>query len=95
LALLALALSSFAASGAGTKQAETVDYGKAVRRLEQVARSELERRIVAGFSIVLVDDPCIVYAWGFGFAEDWRSNSTRTARFSPSAIPWERAGVTV
>jgi CubicO group peptidase (beta-lactamase class C family) len=62
-------LSSFAAAERAGKRAR---YGEAIHRLEQVARSELERKIVTGFSLVLVDEEGTVYANGFGYADKER-----------------------
>jgi len=68
-AALIFVVSSFAAAGAAE---DGVRYGEAIRRLEQVAQSELERGIVAGFSMALVDDQRVVYARGFGYADRHR-----------------------
>ena len=65
-AALVFILSSSARTEA---EGERAGYGEAIHRLEQIARSELQRRIVTGFSLALVDDQRIVYSKGFGYAD--------------------------
>ncbi|OHB67363.1 MAG: hypothetical protein A2V70_06515 [Planctomycetes bacterium RBG_13_63_9] len=59
--------------------AKDVDYGPAIARLEQVVQEELQRGILAGAAIALVDDQRIVLAKGFGLA-DKRRNVPATAQ---------------
>lgn len=55
-----------------------LDYREGIQRLEEVAESELQRKIVTGFSIALVDDQRIVYANGFGLADKQRRTLARS-----------------
>jgi CubicO group peptidase (beta-lactamase class C family) len=45
------------------------DYADAIQRLQAVVKDELDRGIVPGVSIALVDDQKTVYARGFGIAD--------------------------
>jgi serine beta-lactamase-like protein LACTB len=52
--------------------APETDYRDAVRRYEQVIREELQRGLISGVSIALVDDQRVVCAGGFGRADKAR-----------------------
>ncbi len=71
-ALLSGLLSSAISEAQENAPSKPGNYGDAIQRLAQVAESELDRKLVAGFSIVLVDDQRVVYARGFGVADKQR-----------------------
>jgi CubicO group peptidase (beta-lactamase class C family) len=48
------------------------EYKTAIHAFEQTIRAELDRGIISGVSVALVDDQQIVYANGFGFADKAR-----------------------
>ncbi len=50
------------------KQPEEVDYSDAIARLAQIVDSELQRGILSGTAVALVDDQRIVCTRGFGHA---------------------------
>lgn len=52
--------------------AAEVDYGPAIDRLRAIVKAELDREILGGVAIALVDDQEIVFAEGFGYADKRR-----------------------
>lgn len=52
--------------------AKPADYRHAICRLEQTVKAELQRGIIAGVAVALVDDQRIVLAEGFGLADKRR-----------------------
>lgn len=63
--------------GAGLTHAQDaagpVDYASLTGRIDQIADEELDRGILRGFSIALVDDQRVVFAKGYGLADVKRS----------------------
>ena len=74
------------ATVAGSKAAE-VDYAQTVAQLERLVDAELERGILTGVSIALVDDQRIVFSDGFGFADEKaRRPATRETVYRAGSI---------
>lgn len=55
------------------KQAQKVDYSDASERLARIVDAELQRGILSGAAVALVDDQRIVLARGFGLADKRRN----------------------
>ena len=71
--VFATGIASQAADGIPQKkQPEEVDYSDAIDRLGQIVDSELQRGILSGTAVALVDDQRIVSARGFGHADSKR-----------------------
>lgn len=80
LVLVLGALAGLAAFvGCPPTQEDTI-YSSAIEQLEQFINEELERGLIPGLSIALVDDQEIVWAQGFGLAdrEDWVAADAQT-----------------
>ncbi|NLE38822.1 MAG: beta-lactamase family protein [Pirellulaceae bacterium] len=73
LILAVLAIDGFAQSGdrLATGQGNT-DYGAAVANLRELIADELQRAIISGVSVALVDDDRTILAEGFGMADEQR-----------------------
>ncbi len=68
--VLAGTVATCAADGiTAERQPEKIDYSDAIDRLARVIDSELQRGILSGAAVALVDDQRIVCARGFGFAD--------------------------
>ena len=59
-------------AGPGNRQAfgAEADYTDAVAELQEVVRAELERKIIRGVSVALIDDQRVVHVEGFGLADE-------------------------
>jgi len=57
---------------AGATQPQQVDYSAAIDRLAQIVDAELQRGILSGTAVALVDDQRIVSARGYGYADGKR-----------------------
>ncbi len=74
------------ATAVGVKAVE-VDYTETIARLERLVDAELERGILTGVSIALVDDQRIVLSDGFGFADHTtRRPATRETVYRAGSI---------
>ncbi len=62
--LLAIIAASLSAS------AHSTDFSPVVQRVENLVKSELERGILTGVSVALVDDQTTVLAYGYGLADE-------------------------
>jgi CubicO group peptidase (beta-lactamase class C family) len=63
------------------------DYAQTVSRLKQLAEAEIERGILTGVTIALVDDQQIVYAAGVGWADKAeRKPATRATVYRAGSI---------
>ena len=67
--------------------AAEVDYAPAVTQLEELVEAELERGILTGVSVALVDDQRTVFAEGFGWADEAaRRPATRRTIYRAGSI---------
>ena len=72
-ALAAAAAGGFAADDAQQPKAkQSPDYAAAVSRLAETVEAELQRGILTGVSVALVDDQRVICARGFGWADKAR-----------------------
>ena len=80
LVLVLGALAGLAAFVGCPPTQEATIYSSAIEQLEQFINEELERGLIPGLSIALVDDQEIVWAQGFGLAdrEDWVAADAQT-----------------
>ncbi len=50
--------------------ARSADFNPVVQRVEDLAKAEIERGILTGVSVALVDDQSVILAYGFGLADE-------------------------
>lgn len=70
----------FSATGLASRGADPGTPGadsELIRRLEQIVRDELQRGLISGVSLALVEDQRIVYTHGFGWADKKRQQPAR------------------
>jgi serine beta-lactamase-like protein LACTB len=70
----------FCATGLASRDADPVPSGadsEVIRRFEQLIREELQRGLISGVSVALVDDQRVVYSHGFGLADKKRQEPAR------------------
>ncbi len=84
---LAVVIAGLVLTAAGRADPPEVDYARAVTRLEQLVEAELERHILTGVSLALVDDQRTVFAEGFGWADEAeRRPATRRTIYRAGSI---------